>query len=410
MSNSISRYGNFWSRASSGLFRQFFLTPVKNEENVHFLFFSGYLGPNHYHLYQIVQLVELQKLNPKNVFLHIVLMDVGLHTRRHTDYSAIETRDDRHENEIHLAQIRGVLRSLGVNEKNIRTYFFSDVLVQAFNKRKDLIIDFYRGLSEIPNVILHISDLQLKKFNIPKGKDYTIGYVIQKYGILFLSTHFEQIFQNEMIGGRVIPVFGDSGRPIIEQLEICLRAQEIIIPMRFALNLDAIPTFGTDKAKTTALSIPTAGMSTLSIARIIHAYGIRKEEMREIYAKFITPVLQRKWKNGITCDILSQDLHDTLQKLVAQPIEPVELIVQDAEGMARLGSLLRRSSVHEILNLCNGNRTVTEISREIGKHTSNVSATIHQLRKEGIIEFTTSGRPKRMRRAIKFILQYREEI
>lgn len=403
MAKSLSRLGNFWSPVSSNKFNEYFLTPYTNGEKVHFIFFSGYLNPNHYHLYQIVQLAQLQKLNLKNSFLHIVLTDVGLHTHRHTDYSFI-TPYDVHENENHLLQIKGALLELGVPESNIRTYLFSDLLVRAFNKRKDLLIDFYRGLGKIQNEILEISDAQRKKFNIPTKGHYTIEYVVQKYGILFLVAYFEQIFHEEVSDGKVVPIFGGSGWPIIEKLESVLFINHIIPAVPFSLNMDAISTFGTDKNKTSSLSIPTARMSAIDIARIVNAYDVSPIAIKEIYDKLITPVLARPWLRSASREVFSNDLSDTLHKLVSRPADSVDLTVSDLEGIGKVASLLRSSLVRDILHHCDGTKSITEISRLTGKHVSNVSTIIRQLKESSIVEITPNGHPRKVRRAIKIVL------
>ncbi len=403
MTKSFSRVGHFWSSVSNSKFNEFFLRPFQRGEKFHFVFFSGYFSPNHYHLYQLVQLAQLQKLNPKNAFLHVILTDVGLHTRRHTDYSAIAGLENTLENENHLLQIKGALLELGVPESNIQTYLFSDLLVTAFNKRKDLLIEFYRGLSEIQNDILEISEVQRKKFSIPPKGKYTIGYVIQKYGILFLVAHFEQIFHEEMSNGRTIPIFGDSGRPIVEKLSETLFALQIIPQITFSLNMDVIQTFGTDKSKTSSLSIPTAGMSTIEIARIVKAYSIVPETMKDIYEKLITPVLSREWAPSISHHTFSEDLCATLNKLVSHPAESVDLTVNDLDGISKVASLLRSPIARDILHHCDGTKTITEISRLTRKHVSNVSTIIRQLKEASLIELTT-GKPRKLRRAIKIIL------
>lgn len=399
----LSRWENFWSTASDKVFKEHFVSPYWRGERFHFIFFSGYLSPNHYHLYQLVQLANLQKVNSKNAFIHVVLTDVGLHTRRHTDYSSMSNPDDAHENENHLLQIKGALQELGVPELNIRTYLFSDLLVQAFNKRKDLLIDFYRGLSEIQNEILEISSEQRAKFNVPEKGKYTIGYVVQKYGILFLAAYFEQLFYEEVSGGSVVPIFGDSGRPIIEKLETILFGNHIIPSIPFSLNLDAIPTFGTDRSKTSSLSIPTAGMSAIDIARIVRAYEVPSVKIKEIYSKLITPVLHKEWNASLNNNDFSSDLSSTLRKLISQPANAVDLTINDAERIGKIASLLRSPLVQAILHHCDGKKSVTEISRLTGKHVSNVSTIIRQLKEASLVE-VSNGKPRKLRRAIKIVL------
>ncbi len=333
----------------------------------------------------------------------MILTDVGLHTRRHTDYSALASRENIVEHENHLLQMKGILMEMGVPSANIHTYLFSDLLVQAFNKRKDLLIEFYRGLSEIQNDILEILDTQRKKFNIPNKGRYTIGYVVQKYGILFLAAHFDQIFHDEVSDGKVVPIFGDSGRPIIEKLEKILSEQRIVPTIPFSLNLDAIPTFGTDKSKTSSLSIPTAGMSSIDIARVVNAYNISPNIMKEIYEKFITPVLSCEWNHSTSRELFSKDLSDALRKLISHPADSVDLTVSDFAGVEKISSLLRSTLVRDILHHCDGTKTITEISRLTGKHVSNVSTIVRQLKEASLVE-VTNGKPRKVRRAIKIIL------
>ena len=75
MNKPSSRIGYFWSRGTPSEFVDVFLNPFQQGEKFHFVFFSGYFSPNHYHLYQLVQLAKLQQCNPKNAFLHAVLHD-----------------------------------------------------------------------------------------------------------------------------------------------------------------------------------------------------------------------------------------------------------------------------------------------------------------------------------------------
>jgi DNA-binding transcriptional ArsR family regulator len=400
--NNSSRIGHFWSRTATKRFRELFLIPFKSGEKFHLVFFSGYLGPNHYHLYQLVQLAALQKENPENSEIHLILTDVGLHTRRHTDYSDMASHDVQHENENHLSQMKGALYGMGVPESAIHTYLFSDLLVAAFNRRKDLLLDFYRGLSEIQNDILDIEDAQKKKFNIPTKGKYTIGYVIQKYGILFLSAYFGQVFHEYAPQGKVVTIFGDSGRPIIESLEKRLLDSNIIPKMDFSLNLDGIPTFGTDSHRTASLSIPTAGMTRTEIGRIVKAYSVSHADMSDIYEKLIEPV------TGTIPSLLSHqsfadDLCRTLEQLVQNSAKSSELLVNDRAGIVRLGSLLRSSDAHRVLALCNGSTSMAEISRTLKKHPSNVSVIIRRLRESGLVDIGPGGMPFRAKKSLKLV-------
>ncbi len=398
----LSRIGHFWSRAPAKKFRESFLAPFRSGEKFHLIFFSGYLGPNHYHLYQLVQLAALQRVNPSNSEIHLILTDVGLHTRRHTDYSDMADHDVQHENEKHLAQMRGALVGLGIPDFNIHAYLFSDLLVATFNRRKDLLIDFYKGLSEIQNDILEIGTVQKEKFNIPVHGRYTIGYVIQKYGILFLSAYFEQIFHEFVPQGKVVTIFGDSGRPIIESLENRIHDLGIIPRIDFSLNLDGIPRFGTDSRRTASLSIPTAGMTKTEIGRIVKAYAVNSLSMMDIYEKLITPVI------GVTPASVSQesfagDLCRALDAIVKHSAESSELLVHDRAGILRVGSLLRSNDAHRILALCDGTTSITEISRTLKKHPSNVSVRIRRLRESGLVDIGPNGMPFRAKKSLKII-------
>lgn len=377
---------------------------IKDKGPIQVIFFLGYLGPTHHHVYQLVQLARLQK--ESSAHLHIVVSDVLGGSKRHTNYAEEQSFTNVTRTESHLNEINTVLLRLGVPSSKVTLYQFSTIWATLFNQRKDLLLYFYNGLNELPNELLDIPLSIIQKFHLEKGEKYNIGYVIQKYAVLFFSSYFR-----EVAGGSRkevhLNIFGEPGNDIIEKILLKLNKNNIFGDVSFTLTLDAIPTFGTNKSIISKQSIPTAGMSIIELMRICKTYSIKKEEIREIYEKFISIVSDCKFQNSSinkTYEIFAKDLKHTFDKLLLEKEETTELTIFGLDEMEKIGSLLRSENVLKVFFLCDGKNSISEIATKIDKQVSNVSKIVKKLKDSSLIEILSNNKPIKAKKSIKILL------
>ncbi|MBM3282457.1 MAG: ArsR family transcriptional regulator [Candidatus Diapherotrites archaeon] len=385
----------------SSIERQFLPSSGKK---THLVFFSGYLGGTHHHLYQLVQLSRLQKIG--NFDIHIIVSDSIGGTKRHTDYSEEQSHDD-HSKKVEklLLEVKTALLSLGVVESDIHLYKFSNIWMQAFNRRKDLLLNFYEGLNEIPQNALEINAGVIKKYHLPADAKYGVGYIVQKFAVLFFSSHFCEII-DETANGIVVPIFGEPGADIIEKLYPKMINQKIIPPIEYALTLCGIPTFGTNQSKTKNISLPKYGMSVVEIASITKKYDVSVEDIREIYKLFITCVTGKPFRAPDKKYIsFAEDLHEAFSKLFSHEAQSMEMTLVGQDEIEKIGSLLRSKIVLQVLSSCDGSHSVTDIAKKLNKHVSNISTLVRQLKESGLVEVLPNGKPFKTKKSVTFVLK-----
>lgn len=377
------------------------LSPSKKS---HLVFFSGYLGGTHHHLYQLVQLAQLKKIG--NFDLHIIVSDTIGGTKRHTDYSD-DSGEIEHSKKVEklLIEVKTALLSLGVSENDIHLYKFSNIWMQAFNRRKDLLLNFYHGLNEIPQNALDIDLSIIKKYHLPLDAKYGVGYVVQKYAVLFFSAHFNEIIE-ETSNGIVLPIFGEPGADIFEKIYPKMITHQVIPPLHSALTLVGIPTFGTNQSKTKKISLPKHGMGVVEIASITQKYAVSVEDIREIYRLFITSVTGKPFRMPDSKYIgFAEDLNEAFRKLLLHESESIDMTLVGHDEIERVSSLLRSEITLQILTSCDGTNTVTDISKKLNKHVSNISALIRQLKDAGLVEILPNGKPFKTKKSVTIILK-----
>ena len=74
------------------------------------------------------------------------------------------------------------------------------------------------------------------------------------------------------------------------------------------------------------------------------------------------------------------------------------------EDIIKFNRLLKNVDTFQILDLCTGEYTITEIAKKLGKHASNVSMSISQLKDCGFFRINKDGTVEKCITALKINL------
>lgn len=105
----------------------------------------------------------------------------------------------------------------------------------------------------------------------------------------------------------------------------------------------------------------------------------------------------------ILAENLYKFLHDV--KTVLETKQEKGTMLLNEKTVYAVASVLKSNSTIDILHLCTGENTVSDIARKLNKHQPNISTNLSKLRKTGLVKYNRENRPIRMFKRIQIDLE-----
>ncbi|MBN1941475.1 MAG: helix-turn-helix transcriptional regulator [Candidatus Diapherotrites archaeon] len=403
------------------VFREAIKQKLEKGERVNVFFSTNFFNFNYYYLTQFVFLSTLAK--SPNVYFYIALADTVLFAKKHVHFSSPMASRETGVIQTNLEVIRDILASLGVREQNVFVFKSSEAWIKFIKLDDQNIVEFYKALSLFPNSAFNIPKWWVERYYVPKNTKFSLAYAVQKYLDLFACKFFPQIYPEEIEGKIDVFVSGNAGSRLLLVAKDTLIQEGTLSKDLPILVMKGVPCFGHTQLVNKKFCMPSIDMSVQEIYSVIRQYNVSSKHIKELFDNLLSKVLSefivfeygkvlpsKKQPNLEKHSIkdqrflLAYNLEAYLKKLKSQLQDKQSAKYYSAnkpENILRISKLLGSKFVLDVLNLSNGNNSITEISRKLGKHTSNVSAIISKLREEGLVQINKEGRPVRTLNTVK---------
>lgn len=395
---------------------------LEKGERVNVFFSSNFFNFNYYYLTQFVFLSTLAKSS--NVFFYITLADTVLFAKKHVHFSSPMAAREGSTIQANVEEIKRILCALGISEKNIFVVKSSEAWLRFVKFDENSIIEFYKSLSLFPNSALNIPNWWIERYYVPKNTKFSLSYAVEKYIDLFACKYFERIFPEEIQGKIDLFVTGNAGSRLLLVAKDTLVEEGLLSKDWPVLVMKGIPCFGHTNSINPKFCMPSIDMNVQEIYSIIKQYNVSHKHVKELFDNLLSKVLDEfiiiGQKNVIEKTsslniskyslekqrlILAYNLEAYLKKLKSkiQDKQDVKYYSIDKKNqMIEISNTLRSELTLDILHLCDGNNTITEIAKKLGKHTSNVSAILSKLKEKELVSVNKEGKPIRTITSVKF--------
>jgi hypothetical protein len=390
---------------------------------VNVLFTIGYYNANYYYLSQLLSLAKLFEFN-KNTFLYIIFSDTDIiYKKRKGPIS----EDELFLIEKNIAEMKTILVSFGAVEDNIFVYRLSEAFLRLLERAKKQTINLFTGLIRFPNSELKMSPEMAKSQYRPNNYAYTIAYTIRAFLDLILASSFPIIYPEDIEGKINIHVTGYGGSEITLKIKERLMKDDLVSNMPPTLLTLPLPCFGRGDKSEGKFCIPDWDMGAEEIYSVINQYHVPSNHINVLFSEFLTKNMKEfVTLKGTTAKTtsgppnlslypiasqrltLAHNLHVFMQeaKKKAHQIKTASgfLAVSNENEMKNLLRILKSKAALEILRLANGEYTLSEMSKKLDKHVSNVSRTVNELRALGLIKIDEKRKITKGVRTVKLTL------
>jgi len=221
-------------------------------------------------------------------------------------------------------------------------------------------------------------------------------------------------------------VAGYGGSPLTLKIRHFLADKKLVDQLPPVIFTPQIPCFGRGELVKGPFNIPDWDMEPREILTVIQQYKVREDhinwlfghsplsELKEYYGfvnKTIAKIPSKPVLNKLGLDrkrvLLAYNLWLFLNQVknqVQTSIPSQNLEIDEKETIKELASLLRSQTTLDILALANGEHTITQIAKKLGKQDSNISKTITLLKQHDLIRINDQKKVEKGVSNIRFKL------
>jgi hypothetical protein len=399
---------------------------IENKRRVNIYFAMSYSHPNYYYLSQLFFISQLAQA--KNVFVYLCLGDTILFRKKRGNFSEPFATYDKAKMDFLVREVRSVLEGFGVDSERVFVYRASENWHRLLKLGEDEIFSFFRGLNTVPSKTQNIGDKVSALFYLPKNTRYELGYVVNKYLDLFVSSNFEKLFPEDIENKIDLFITGNYSSLLIAGLHSILLEDGLISENQpIIASFPSLPCIGQSAAIDKAFCVPHWNMQVEEIYDVIEKYNTPTSHigtiLRSLIAETKTKVVFSANGEPEEFDLTKMDLkkvslkkqrfilayalHDFLQEAKRKTDSENGTSFLNLKGkdeIYEVGKAFNSTLTLDILALADKGHTVSEIARRLNKHTSNVSACISQLKEKGLAKTNTKGELEKAVKVIKINL------
>ncbi len=390
--------------------------------SVNIFFSSNFFNFNYYYLSQFLFLSKLARSD--NVRFYITLADTVLFAKKHVHFSSPMASRKEVVIQENLDKMKDILISFGIKEKNLFVVRASEAWLKFLKLDEQKIMEFYKALSLFPNNALNIPDWWIKRYYVPKKTHFSLAYVIQKYIDLFTCKYFSQIYPAEIEGKIDIFISGNAGSRLLLVAKNTMDDEKITSKDLPVLVMRGIPCFGHTALVNEKFCMPSIEMNLQEIYSVIKKYKVSTKHINLLFDVLLNKVLDefvefddwhRAKKTNVPPKLSKQQLKDQRMLLaynlklylenIKKGIHKREQVqyysISKTDEIIEVNKILRSRLALDILRLANGTNSLTEISKNLDKHISNVSAVVSKLKERGFVSSNKEGKLVRTIKSLK---------
>ncbi len=402
-----------------------FAKRIEDKKSVNIYFAFNFADPNYYFLAQLFYLSKIAQA--KNVFLYLCLGDTVILPRKRS-YSSEQFSDyDKIRTDALLREVTTIMESFGIERERLFVYKASENWHRLLKLDEETIFLFFRGLNAIPSKAQNVGRKISELFYLPENTRYELGYVVNKYLDLFVSSNFHKLFPEEIKGKIDAMLVGNYGEAIVSNIRNILSKEGLISEDNpFIASFPELPCFGQSPTIDNIFNVPNWNQEPEEILNTIEKYSVPANHIKTILENLVTqerteivcPVngkqqsfdlkkiklnLPLKTQRVILAHALFDFLQDMKQKVKPSGNNPY-LNIEKKEEIKEICKTFKSNLVLDILSLSNGNYTVSEIANKLNKHISNVSAAISSLKRKKLLQINNNGKVEKAVKTIKINL------
>ncbi len=398
----------------------------ENNRRINVYFSVSYSHPNYYYLAQLFYLSQLALKN--NVFLYLCLGDTVLFRKKRSHFSEPFKAYNKDKMDSLIEEVRSVVESFGVDPERIFVYKASNNWQKLLKLEDEEVFSFFKGLNTIPSKTQNIGEKISDIFYLPKNTKYELGYVVNKYLDLFVSSHLHQLFPEDIENKIDIFVAGNYSGQLISNLQGILVDEELISESRPIITaFPLLPCFGQSSSIDQTFNVPHWDMQLEEIYDVIEKYNLPRKHIETILRNLIAKTKRKMIfsTNGKSEEVdlseislakfpvkkqrflLAHALFDFLQEIKSKNnIKNCSnyLDLKNLNEIYELSKAFKSPLTIDILTLADKGHSVSEIARKLNKHTSNISTAISTLKQKGLVRINGNGKLEKAVKVIKINL------
>lgn len=364
---------------------------VNSQKNIHIFSNLTFITPNHRGIYYLSTIAKILQLYPK-AQIHLALSDAHIY---HNDYIkglGIKVSPDHFTKE-RVNVLYRYLKAFGAKEDQINIYTFSDLWKKIIkDENSNLLITYYNTISNIS--IEDVVEARIKTFD----------RVFQFSLDIFFAVILHKLYP-ELLDG--IDIF--LGR--YEKIKI----YEIVRAILYDEGVSKIkrPYLSSFKPSPDLIlngRMPEWNMSLEDIRYIVRNSPCSKEDYLKIldvykdsfqtFNIFLDGKEKKLSYENCVC-IVKEDneshINDVISSVLDQFLQNRKKIVESSkidnhlhfnskEDIIKISHLLKTKNILEILELCDGEHTASQIAKKLKLQKSNASKYLHNLQDLNLIE------------------------
>lgn len=412
-------------KSEKPIFDNLIVSKLNSGKRINVYFSTNYSSPNYYFLSQLIDISKLSSF--ENVYFYISYADTVLSAKKHAYFSVQTAELDEKFLHHNINQVRTILSTAGVKEDNIFLFTASDAWAKFLTFDPKQSIEFYNALSLYPDHISNIPTDITTRYYISKETRYSFAYVLQKTMDLFVATYFHKLFPEEIEGKIDILVLSNSTAPVSLKAKKIFSKNSVLSNLPTLITLRDVPCFGHNSKVNKKFLVPHWDMSVEEIYKVIDEYKVSKEHIKLLFETILNELeeyLTLSKSGKVTSSknkpeleknshknqkiILAHNLNAFLRNIkrtTSQPTPKTYLIISKKDQITKVAKFLRSETYLKLLELCNGENSITDLSKRLNKHISNVSAAISELKQEGLVLMNEEKKPVRVVNTIKVDFQ-----
>ncbi|MCD6434631.1 MAG: hypothetical protein J7L14_03390 [Candidatus Diapherotrites archaeon] len=366
------------------------------------LFATNYSGKGSY--YFLFQFFDLRNRISREDKLIILFADIAVNIRKHTNFASSDRIISFIEAIRIQREIKALCKVLGIRCKELVVEPISKLWKELLSKQPELmseVLDFSNYLAT--------ADLSIPKeirdyYYVSTETQYGQAYIIEKFIEFLIAKNITSLIDDAEKADAII--LGASTEPAIRRLKTFFKGLKIEF-------LKKMPCIGHTRHYIPRFVMPNWEMSAKEIFDVLEKYNITKKHSMELIS-----IIER-FANEIKIEIDSSDLpknervklaymlHELLQEIKKKTNKEFctsTIQLQNMEEIAKISNILRSRNNTNILKLCNGENSITEIAKRLDKSLPNVSSTIKKLHSIGLIDFNEKKKPVKVVDRIEVLL------
>lgn len=393
---------------------------AERKEKVPLVYFSSNTGSMNYyfiaHLFYLSQVYQIQKAN------FIIILNDFIRDKGYLGF--------KHNPEIttsKISDIYNLLHHFGVPQENVVIHRASEAWRQYILFDDNAPVDFVEGSLSLGQKILEIPNENAELHYLKNGSKYEISYLLQKYIDLLISSNYTRIFPNDFDESVDIHATTFYSKPLIESIKDHLTRKKIAPPyIPQVLTFPKLPFFGQNFNIFPEHIAPDTSMTLAETAHAISRYNLPAHHVQLLFENLLNYTNDSfiDYSNGKRIDasllpsiinhgsqeqkqILAENLYKFLHtvKIVLETNQEKGTMLLNEKTVNAVAGVLKSNSTIDILHLCTGENTVSDIARKLDKHQPNISTNLSKLRKTGLVKYNKENRPIRTFKRIQIDLE-----